>query len=170
MGKILIAVDETQGSKKTLTTFRHVIRQSSEIILLHVQRLAGQSVIIDMLGDAEMATLKESVKGTEHKQVLERKAEQILENYKRVLEIMGHTDIKTITAAGRPVDEILRIADEESAELIVLGCNGKTLMQKLFTGCVTRDVQKSAKVPVLIAKTGCCEKTAGVPGGAYAAR
>jgi len=49
MKKVLIAVDDTKASKAVLTTFHNSVSQPDEIILLHVERLAGRSLMIDML-------------------------------------------------------------------------------------------------------------------------
>ena len=57
MKKILVAVDDTKGSEAVLTIFRNLVRPPEEVILLHVQRLEGRSLMIDMLGEAELATL-----------------------------------------------------------------------------------------------------------------
>ncbi len=56
------------------------------------------------------------------------------------------------------MEEILKVAAEENVELIIMGCNGKSRLHKLVSGCVTRDVERSAKVPVLVAKSGACAK------------
>ena len=52
-------------------------------ILVHVQQLEGKSLMIDMLGEAEMSTLRESLKGSEHKEALDRQSEKILNFYRK---------------------------------------------------------------------------------------
>jgi nucleotide-binding universal stress UspA family protein len=150
MKKVLIAIDETKGSKAVLSAFSNEIRRAEEVILLHVERLEGKSLMTAMLGDAEMSTLKEALNGTEHKEALDRKAEGILAFYIKEIEAQAQNNIKTVVREGNPVDEILRSADEEGVEAIILGESRKTLLSRLFTGSVSRDVEKSAKVPVLI--------------------
>jgi len=71
MKKVLIAVDGTKASKAVLATFNNSVQLPQEVILLHVQRLEGRSLMIDMLGEAEMSTLKESLKDTQHKEELD---------------------------------------------------------------------------------------------------
>lgn len=150
MKKILIAIDETKSSKNTLSAFSNEIRQAEEVILLHVEQLEGKSLMTAMLGDAEMSTLKESLRGTAHKETLDRKAEEVLTFYVRELEAHGQNRIKPIVTEGNPVDEILKVAEKEGAEFIILGESRKTLLSRLFTGSVSRDVERFAKVPVLI--------------------
>jgi nucleotide-binding universal stress UspA family protein len=152
MNKVLIAVDDTKASRAVLSTFHNSVSRPDEIILLHVERLEGRSMIIDMLGEAEMTTLKEMVKDTEHKENLDRKAGKILDFYKKEFMDDGMTRLKTVTRAGKPADEILKVADEEGAGLILLGYSGRKGLSRLIAGSVVSDVEKMAKVPVLTAR------------------
>jgi nucleotide-binding universal stress UspA family protein len=124
----------------------------AEVILIHVERLEVRSMMIDMLGEAELSTLRESLKGTEHKEKLDKKAEKILNYYKKEMENGGLVSVKTVVREGIPSDEILKVAQEENVHLIITGCNGKTGLNRLITGCVSKDVEKNARVPVLVAK------------------
>lgn len=166
MKKVLIAVDDKKDSKAILSVFNNMVRQPESIVLLHVERLEGKSLMIDMLGDAELNTLRESINGTEHKEKLDRKAEEILTYYKKELENGGLISIKTIIRDGIPSDEINKVAEEEGVDLIILGCNGKKGLRRLVTGSVIKDVERSAKVPVLVAKTASGEKAYGLEGAA----
>ncbi|HXW68377.1 MAG TPA: universal stress protein [Dissulfurispiraceae bacterium] len=152
MKKILIAVDDTRTSKAVLSTFYNMVKPPEEALLLHVQKLEGRSSMIDMLGNAEMSTLKESLKGTEYKEELDRKAENILNYYKNELADGSRTSIRTMKREGHPADEILKVAEEEAPELIILGYSRKKGLAGLLSGSVAREVGKNAKVPVLIAK------------------
>src|SRR5512143_3448121 len=96
MKKVLIAVDGTKASKAVLATFYNSVQLPQEVILLHVQKLEGRSLMIDMLGEAELSTLKESLKGTEHKEGLDRNAERVWKHYRKELENGGLTNIKTV--------------------------------------------------------------------------
>jgi len=150
MKKILIAIDETKGSRAALSAFSNEIRQAEEVVLLHVERLEGKSLMTAMLGDAELSTLKESLRGTEHKEALDRKAEEILASCKKEIEAGGQRNIKIRVREGNPVDEILKTADAEGAEAIILGESRKTFLNRLLAGSVSRDVEKFARVSVLI--------------------
>ena len=160
MKKILIAVDGIKDSKEILSLFQNLIWAPENIILLHVEQLEGNVMMTAMLGDAEMATLKESLKGTEHKEKLDRKAEKILDYYRKELENGGLNNIKTLIKEGHHSDEILKTAEEEKVDLIVMNCSGKTRLHRLVTGCASSEVEKCAKVPVLITKGDGCGKHA----------
>ncbi len=152
MNKVLIAVDDTKTSRQVVASFHNLVRQPESIVLLYTQRLEGKSLMIDMLGDAEMTTLKEMLKGTEHKERLDRKAEMILNSYRKELEEEGAVNIKAIVRSGHPAEEILRVADEEEVGLIILGFNGRKGLDRIIAGNLDVEVKRKAKVPVLVAK------------------
>lgn len=172
MKKVLVAVDSPKGSKEILSLFRDLVSSPENIILLHVEQLEGNSLMTAMLSDAEMSTLKESVKGTEHKEALDRKAEKVLTYYKKEFENSGLTSVSTMVREGHPSEEILRAANEEGVDLIVVGCSGKSRFKRYLTGCASREVEKNAKVPVLIVKGNGCGEHAHIWSGreAYGVR
>ncbi len=158
MKKVLIAVDETEGSKAVLSVFQNMVRPPESVVLVHVQQLEGKSMMIDMLGEAELDTLRESLKGTEYKEALDRKSEKILNFYRKELENGGLVSVKTVVRDGITSEEILKIAQEEGVDLIVTGYNGKTFMQRMVTGSISNDIEKNAPVPVLVAKNPTAEE------------
>lgn len=162
MKKVLIAVDNTRESSAVLGVFRNLVRPPEEVIILHVQRLEGRSLMIDMLGEAELATLRESLQGTEHKEALDREAARILAHYKRELETRGLFRIRTLCRDGVAAEEILKVAAEEGVDLILTDCNPKRGLDRLITGCVSRDLELGATVPVIVAKPAAAAK-AGAP-------
>ncbi|MGE5085786.1 MAG: universal stress protein [Bacillota bacterium] len=63
----------------------------------------------------------------------------------------GHKNIKVITAAGNPVDEIFRIETSSPAPgLIVMGTQGKHGLERMFLGSVAEEVVRNAVVPVMV--------------------
>lgn len=156
MKKVLVAVDNVRNSKGTLALFKDLVSSPESVILLHVEQLEGNSMMTAMLSDSEMSTLKEAIKGTEHKEKLDMKAEKLLKYYRKEMEDSGLTNIRTVIREGHPSEEILKFAEEEAVDLIIVGCSGKSRMQRFVTGCASRDVEKKAKVPVLITKGDGC--------------
>lgn len=51
--------------------------------------------------------------------------------------------------AGRPAAEILRAAEEEQADLIVMGTHGRRGLSRLLMGSVAEEVVRDAACPVL---------------------
>lgn len=54
------------------------------------------------------------------------------------------------TATGKPAPEILRVARERSADVIVMSSHGLTGIRKLFFGAVTERVLRETTIPVLV--------------------
>ncbi len=152
MKNILIAVDDTKASQNVVSVFHSFVHQPVHVVLLYVERLQGPTLIIDMLGEPEMSTLKEMLAGTEHQEALDRKAGQIMTFYERELVLDSSSNLKKIRCAGIPSEEILRAVEEEAVDLIILGDSGKRGVDRFITGTVAQYVQKTAKVPVLVAK------------------
>jgi nucleotide-binding universal stress UspA family protein len=59
-------------------------------------------------------------------------------------------EVKTYCRTGMTVKEIVALAQEESADLIVIGTHGRTGVKHLVMGSVARSVLKEAHLPVLI--------------------
>ncbi|MEK6671899.1 MAG: universal stress protein [Nitrospirota bacterium] len=153
MKKILIAVEDSKGSMATVDTFSKLFAQArpDEVVLLYVEKIEGRSLMDEMLGEAEMSTLKEQLKGTEYQEHLDMKAKTILNFYRKELEGNGVKNIKTIVKEGHPADEIIGAAREENVEMIIIGSRGRRL-HTLLMGSVSREVSNRADIPVLIAR------------------
>lgn len=153
MEKILIAVDDTKGTKKAFSMCGNVCTKikPDNVVLVYVEKFEGRSLIDEMLGDAEMATLEEVLRGSEYQEALDKKARAILDYYKKALEKRGVSDIKTIVRKGHPAEEILKAAKQEKADMIIVGSRGRRTSH-LFMGSVSREVANNADVPVLIVK------------------
>jgi nucleotide-binding universal stress UspA family protein len=159
MNKILVAVDDTKGSLQVVETLKNLLGGCSDcscmpgtILLLYVQKPEGRSVMSDLLLSAsEMETLKESLQGTEYQAQLDQKAEVVLNYFKDLLEKQNFSGIKPLAIQGHPAEEILKVAREEEAEMIVMGSRGKRL-HNLWMGSISREVANNAEMAVLIAR------------------
>lgn len=154
MKKVLLAVDESKGSLRAAETMVRLFPcvKPEVVIVLYVGRMEGWSLMDEvLLSESEIKTLKESLEGTEHQKALDLTAKKVMDYYTSYLRDNGIPGLKPLVRLGHPAEEILRAANEEGAELIVLGSRGKRL-HTLFMGSVSREVANSAEVPVLIAK------------------
>lgn len=153
MKRILMAVDETIGTRNAFNIFVNICSciRPEVIVLCYVEKYEGRSLITEMLGEAEMSTLKQVLEGTEYQAVLDKKANTVLSYYKKQLEDKGLTGIKTVIRKGHPAEEILKAAKDEKAEMIIIGSRGKRTTS-FFMGSVSREVANNADIPVLIAR------------------
>lgn len=53
---------------------------------------------------------------------------------------------------GDPATEIVKVADDEQADMIVIGTHGRTGLSRLLMGSVAEQVVRRAKCPVLTVK------------------
>jgi len=54
---------------------------------------------------------------------------------------------------GSPAEEIVRVADEEHVDMIVIGTHGRTGLKRLLMGSTAEQVMRLAKCPVFVFKT-----------------
>jgi len=159
MNKILLALDETKGSLAVVEILNSLLGGCGDggcvpksIILLYVQKLEGRSVMDGLLlSTSETETLKESLQGTEYQEQMDQKAEKVLHYFKDLLEKYGFSGVVQLVRQGHPAEEILKAAQENEVELIIMGSRGKRL-HNLWMGSISREVANNAKMAVLIAR------------------
>ncbi len=155
MKRILIAVDDTKGTKNAFSMCSHVCAciRPEKVMLVYVEKLEGRSLMDEqLLSVSEMNTLKEVLEGTEYQEALDKRAQKILDYYKTALAEKGISGVETIVRKGHPAEEILATAKEKNADMIIIGARGKRTTH-LFMGSVSREVANSAEVPVLLVKS-----------------
>jgi nucleotide-binding universal stress UspA family protein len=62
-------------------------------------------------------------------------------------------DVTTHSRIGVPANEIVRFAEEEAVDLIVMGTHGWTGFRLLILGSTAENVVRTAKCPVLTVKS-----------------
>jgi universal stress protein A len=83
----------------------------------------------------------------------------IEESVKKAFEIMVQEcgssvrDVKTYSRIGVPANEIVRFAQEESVDLIVMGTHGWTGFRHLILGSTAENVVRTATCPILTVKS-----------------
>jgi nucleotide-binding universal stress UspA family protein len=61
--------------------------------------------------------------------------------------------VERLVVDGEPVTEILRVAGQNAADLIVMGTHGRSGLSRLLLGSVAEAVLRKATCPVLTVKT-----------------
>ena len=152
MKNILLAVDDTKSSIRTCDILIDILGDClpENLVLLYVEKIEGGSVMDDLLlSESEVSTLKEALQGTEHQELLDKKAKKILAYFTDMLAAKGISSVKKIVREGHPAEEIMAAADEEQVDMIVMGSRSKRL-HNIFMGSVSREVANNAKIPVLL--------------------
>ncbi len=60
--------------------------------------------------------------------------------------------VESLVVKGEPFEKILEVAKEKNVGLIVMGCYGRTGIEKFFMGSVTERVIENSHFPVLVVK------------------
>jgi nucleotide-binding universal stress UspA family protein len=63
--------------------------------------------------------------------------------------VRAAVNVDTVLAAGKPYREILRVAAEHSADLIVVGVHGRGAIDRMLFGSTTQHLVRQASCPVL---------------------
>jgi nucleotide-binding universal stress UspA family protein len=155
MKKILIAVDDTKATREIFSKCASICKciAPESVILLYVEKFEGRSLMTDVLGVAELSTLKEVLEGTEYQEALDKKAETILSYYKNALDQKSLvSNVQTMVKGGHPAELIVETAAEEDVNMILIGSIGKRSGARLLIGSVSREVVNNADRPVLVVK------------------
>ncbi len=60
--------------------------------------------------------------------------------------------VEPVLLEGHPADELIRYAEEEGMDIVVMGTLGKTGLDRLFLGSVAGNMVRNSKVPVMVVK------------------
>lgn len=154
MKKILLAVDNTKGSEQAAQTVAGWAKafQPESILLLHVQRLFGWSMVGEGLeSEQDIEEVNTALEGSEQMARLNAASGEIVSHYTTLLEQAGYRNIKALIKKGHPAEQILSTAKEEGVDLIVVGSRGGRL-HSLLLGSVSREVANTAEISVLVAR------------------
>jgi len=138
--KILCPTDFSEPSYEAIKTAGELaFHFGSELCLLHV---VSPVPMVPIGGESSVFNV------SLYEQELEASSKRTLE------EIVNHLEwkeLKTrlIALRGNPADEIVRIADEEKVDLIVIATRGRTGLDRLIFGSVAEKVVRLAKCQVL---------------------
>ncbi|ADY73962.1 UspA domain-containing protein [Desulfurobacterium thermolithotrophum DSM 11699] len=124
---------------------------TQEVIILHViHPLEFSLPQFDDPFALDVATIYANIPEIE-KEVLKRH-EEILNIVAEEFKNQGFS-VKKVMTIGDPKEEIVRIADEEKVNVIVIGYHGKGLLERILEmGSTAKTVIKKAKCPVLVIK------------------
>lgn len=124
---------------------------AEEVVILHViHPLEFSLPQFDDPFAMDVATIYAHIPEIE-REILKRH-EEMLNMMADELEQQGFT-VKRIMTIGDPKEEIVRIADEEKVNVIVIGYHGKGLLERILEmGSTAKAVIRNAKCPVLVVK------------------
>jgi len=148
--KILCPTDFSEPSYEALKMATELtLHFSSELIVVHV---VAPSVVVPAT-----PAFQASFSIPEDQQELEKSSRKMLEDL--VKERVGEKIwTRTMVVVGDPADQIVKIADEEKVDLIVIATHGQTGWRRLVFGSVTEKVVRLAAQPVLTIRASLTEE------------
>ena len=142
--RILIAVDDSSYSDQAVNYGVLLAKNlGSKITLVHVDEIPISSPYsADPLLNESPAMIPELMH-------IQEEASKLL--FIKIKEQHGDVvELSTVTRIGRIQDEILSVADDCKADMIILGTHGRTGFDHFISGSVSESVARKAKCPVLI--------------------
>jgi len=140
---ILVALDFSEVSRQALAwAIAYAAASRAEVHTVHVVDRHFHR------GDlaADPSALKRGLDQVHAEAAAELKRQVTDEHRARVTALHEHV------AIGRPPDEILAVATEIDAGLIVLGSHGKGAVERALLGSVAERVVRGARCPVVVVK------------------
>ncbi|MCO4772378.1 MAG: universal stress protein [Deltaproteobacteria bacterium] len=148
--RILVPSDFSECSERALlTALAFAIRFDSEVHLLHVTDRPGSKAY-----EANEATAEKMAALETDENALKQAYESAADRAEEETGLPGLKDkaVHFIVSGGDPAEEIVRVAEEVHADLIVLGTHGRTSVKDFFVGSTAERVVKRANCAVLAIK------------------
>jgi universal stress protein A len=143
--KIAVCTDFSENSVPArILAIEYAKALGSELAVLHVinSRLLGYPSFATKLSD-EMPVLQDTIR-----EGVEEELELIGNDCRRELD-----EVQTYYRTGAPAEEIVRFAQEQAIDLLVMGTHGWTGARHLILGSTAENVVRTADCPVLIVRS-----------------
>lgn len=137
--RVLVPID---GSEQAWSALDHAIAEHPEasLTLLYV---------INPIGAGASAQVGDVGYGEEWYATAERRAETLFES---AHERVGDRSFETETAVGRPARAIVKFAEENDIDSVVMGSHGRDGVSRIVLGSVAETVVRRSPVPVTVVR------------------
>lgn len=139
---VIVPLDGSDLSERALPVARAFLPAGAELVLVRV--VPASSAL------AEIA-VRDVLSAEEIDQAIQDEARQESEETLQKLAAQG-AKARLVVADGDPETEIVRVAHEAGASLIVMATHGRGALGRFTYGSVTDRVARTAKVPVLVVR------------------
>lgn len=134
--KILLAVDGSKNAKNAACSGLEIAKNTgAEVYALYVAGISCCSPIMPESYDWEIGK-----EGSEAVTEIEEMGKEI------------GVPVNPVLLQGHPAQEILNFADQNGIDMIVMGAQGKTEVDRFLLGGVTEKVVRHAKAEVLVVR------------------
>ncbi|HVC97709.1 MAG TPA: universal stress protein [Pirellulales bacterium] len=136
MNKVLFATDYSPASQGVLPCAAAVAMGfGASLLIVHVE-----------------PCISSFDSGLDHKRGSEPRWQHLVEELAAVVPADSRVVCEHRRLMGDPATEIVRLADEEHVQAIVVGTHGRTGLSRLLMGSVAEAVVRRAKCPVIICR------------------
>lgn len=120
---------------------------------LMLAKALGSRVIFQYVIDISIVTLPDAEMGISNIDAIRKsfteQGNKVIAAFSASAKEMG-VNFETFITEGDVHDEIINLAEEKGAELIVMGTHGRRGLNRLLLGSVAESVTKRARCPVLL--------------------
>lgn len=147
--RVLIATDDSECSKKALQHGYNLAKtMDASVALIHViEPAAPTNYGADPLMGQQPLVVPETT------EIQEENSRAMLSEISKGFE--GLKEVFTFSRIGNPKQEILTVASEWAADLIIMGTHGRTGFDHFISGSVSESVIRKASCPVLVVPGKC---------------
>ena len=146
--KIMIATDGSELVKKAVDSAIEIAKLChAKLYAVYVISFGGYSITPSKENAWEKAMKEQLIKEG-------KEATTYVENIGRAANI----EVESVILEGNPVDKIVDFAEKNDIDLIVMGTQGKNVIERFLIGSVTENVVRRSKKLVLIVRGDTIEK------------
>jgi nucleotide-binding universal stress UspA family protein len=130
---------------------RHAVPVAAELARLLGARVVCLHVVEPVVQPIGFAPVAEPMPAPELGERLEESAARDMPGFSKSREFAG-LEVEDLLAHGDPAAEIVRVAEERGAGLIVISSHGRTGLGRIIFGSTAESVVRHARCPVLVVK------------------
>lgn len=153
--KIMIAIDESDCSKVAASRGIELARLSGGTV--YAVHVVPTAYLFPMDGDyfSSMGVNPywEPVYEIMYES-LNKQGEQAV-NYVKSLGEMKRVPVEPVLLDGHPAEKLIRYAEEEGMDIVIMGTHGKKGLDRLLLGSVAGNLVRHSKVPVMVIGENC---------------
>jgi nucleotide-binding universal stress UspA family protein len=136
--KIVVAADGSPASTQGLRQVADLApRIGAQVVVVHVRHLPATAVVAPGVPDAGLV------------ETLDEQEAQVRQEVLRLFAGAG-ADWEIVVRAGSPGEEIVQVADESGADLVVVGSNRHSSLHNLLLGSTAGYLATHSRAPVLV--------------------
>jgi nucleotide-binding universal stress UspA family protein len=138
---ILAAVDTSPGASRVVETAARLARRNWQHAQLHILHVFKTGLF------------DRPPPGGGHASELQMEARNYLDHHVRMARRQTTVPVAGQFVVGDPTDEIVRVADSLSADMIVMGTHDSAGLERLLLGSVAEAVVRRARCSVLVVRS-----------------